>query len=194
MWLDVLSWLIAHHELVEKVAHHMSLPPLFVLAAVVACGKGSRVKMEALVAGTLAISAIGTTAQGYMDGSSIPQTPVIAAQVAVLCCAFAPIGMKALSAWGVTALFFFSLTVSPDGSEWVVTLFGSGAVLYLARHQRIGVRVPLWIYFSAASLLYLRMNVPGHYYPAWYWYQGCRLAAIIALIAATVHSSRRGER
>lgn len=73
-----------------------------------------------------------------------------------------------------------SLILTP-GPDWLLTLAGSAAVLMLARGW---LTIPLALYFGAGTFAYFWMiaSIGGDILPAWYVYQGCRVAAYGAFV------------
>ena len=89
---------------------------------------------------------------------------------------------RLLSAIALLLLASVSLALSWPGPDYLITVAGSVAILYLARGW---LAFPLYIYFGAGTVAYLIM-VPhagsASILTPWLWYQGCRLFAFIAFI------------
>jgi hypothetical protein len=83
--------------------------------------------------------------------------------------------------WALMLTAMASWLMSAPGPDWLLTLVGSLLVLF---HARGRIAVPLWIYFGAGSLAYSGMlaTMASNIDPAWYLYQGCRLAAFGAFV------------
>lgn len=184
---------------VHEVAHQMSLLPI--VAVLAAACFGRRVPAPVwLLACAFGVSWLGDSLQNYLGGAFKANYAWLPLQ---FCFAYAAVlhGKKErdLVLFAVLAVAALSFTASFPRPEFLLNTAGSiGLLLYTGTRSHY-LTAPVWLHFGLGTCAYLMMagRIGGlGFGEAWWAYQACRLAAIVALISITIiHSShhRRGS-
>ena len=168
--------------------------PLLPIAALVIWHRTAPVAAWTLAA-AFGVSWVGDTLAFVLGGSWAAVYWWLPVQIALAFWAVVPHGAKRLGGlFGIGFLAVVSATLTYPGPEVLTTMCGSALILALGSGR---LSLPVWLYFGLGSFCYLLWSQGGWDVGWWWAYQGCRLAACLALVVvirgATAHDGGVAE-